>query len=910
MVLVETSVRVLNQRRFLAQDASGFGVEVSTLPFWVAKLWTLFGDTRQLVEAPQRAALLARVLEEDESALPKTPGMVNFLCTVASNAFCYRTLPANLVGSEQDLVRILNIYAFELEKLELCEYTEALQYLMQVPEVKTFQPIVFDTLPDSFSTAELEFLEALNASFLQAMLQATPDDARAPELARLAGMLFRREKDQAAIEPTGALVPALAAGPTAEHRVVLECIQDALKEDPQACIAVAARDPLAEFEYSAQVLAEGGVQVFLQASKPLVETDAGRAVLNLLHLTQGEDVNKLESTDFSFNPLAGMKYTSAFRLDQSNRANRALDADDILSALAGNMASELQGVVGLFEEQDFECALDQLETFAQKHFAEQPVYLAEQLRALEISRKILIAAKQYGASATMSFESQGTRPISLAYETAAPAAPAPHAQVLFTSLFQVANLGLSGVDYVVIANLDAHNYPIRAEHDSLATLLAKWGKHRDPDPLLRLRQAFYRSILLAHKRVYVQRCLNNEAAEATQPAALFEEVQDCYRVRLDDYTSMDKSLRIATSLRDHALYISETFPSENLEAPAQKEYSSATLPPVGTIDAAAKQLLVLPRDYKGVTYEGVDLSPSQIESYLECPYQWFVKRRLRIETLDEGFGPLERGSFIHRVMQAFYEAFQAEDAAKVTSSNLEEAQYVFDRVFEEQLHRELYEASKGDRYYPVDNHERQLVEDLRQQLRAALALETKFLPHFSPHLLEWEYGMPHPFEYAGCHITGRVDRIDVDESGHAIVVDYKSSVSDEYCLLASAKQESFALPHKVQGLIYAQAVRNELGLDVVGAVYFNVLTGEVYGAFDSRVVGAADFPVAKSVSRSSLPVLGIENFAQLLDETEDLIAQRMEELKAGKIQAQPLSENVCAYCPVGVCEKRATERKA
>ncbi len=39
------------------------------------------------------------------------------------------------------------------------------------------------------------------------------------------------------------------------------------------------------------------------------------------------------------------------------------------------------------------------------------------------------------------------------------------------------------------------------------------------------------------------------------------------------------------------------------------------------------------------------LSPSQIESYLECPYKWFAQRRLRLERFDEGFGPLEMGDF-------------------------------------------------------------------------------------------------------------------------------------------------------------------------------------------------------------------------------------------------------------------------
>ena len=51
------------------------------------------------------------------------------------------------------------------------------------------------------------------------------------------------------------------------------------------------------------------------------------------------------------------------------------------------------------------------------------------------------------------------------------------------------------------------------------------------------------------------------------------------------------------------------------------------------------------------------------------------------------------------------------------------------------------------------------------------------------------------------------------------------------------------LPHKVQALVYAQAARRLLGLEVVGALYVSYgRDGRVAGAFDRTFVGAADVP--------------------------------------------------------------------
>ena len=86
-----------------------------------------------------------------------------------------------------------------------------------------------------------------------------------------------------------------------------------------------------------------------------------------------------------------------------------------------------------------------------------------------------------------------------------------------------------------------------------------------------------------------------------------------------------------------------------------------------------------------------------------------------------------------------------------------------------------------------------------------------------PSRLEWSFGRegdehgPLPLAGTGLQVTGRVDRIDVDAAGRALVRDYKGRT-----VSAGAR---WARDNKLQVALYALAVRELLGLETVGALY-------------------------------------------------------------------------------------------
>lgn len=59
-------------------------------------------------------------------------------------------------------------------------------------------------------------------------------------------------------------------------------------------------------------------------------------------------------------------------------------------------------------------------------------------------------------------------------------------------------------------------------------------------------------------------------------------------------------------------------------------------------------------------------SASQIEAYSTCPLCWFVSYRVKPQSIDAGFGNMEKGNFVHDVLEHLHARFPQEGMERVT----------------------------------------------------------------------------------------------------------------------------------------------------------------------------------------------------------------------------------------------------
>ena len=309
--------------------------------------------------------------------------------------------------------------------------------------------------------------------------------------------------------------------------------------------------------------------------------------------------------------------------------------------------------------------------------------------------------------------------------------------------------------------------------------------------------------------------------------------------------------------------------------------------------------MVLPRVLQGgQVLDEPCLSPSQIESYLECPYKWFAQRRLRLDDLDEGFGPLEMGDFAHHALHSFYK-HMSEDLgeAKVTPQLLAQARELMADVLARHKALQPHLRQSENRLIPTSQVEHRELAELERKLMDYLDFEAELLPTFAPKYLEYDVACGGAVDYAGHKLLGTADRIDVDGEGRCAIIDYKGSISGSYAL--GVREEGRL--GKVQALIYAQVVRRTLGLEPVGALY--VCYGRrkmISGAYDGRVIENAHLPNM----RHKDCMCADRPFSDVLDETEEAVAAALERMLAGDIRPRPETPEACKWCPVSSCSER------
>lgn len=884
--------------------------------------------------------------------------------------------------AEARVFELLRVYAGGLDRRDMVEPCEAADIMTSVlaDSLPACTRAVCVRGVTSFTHGLLELLSAVaNNGGEVVVLLAREQAAMREELATAfdaRGVLFeaaplgegaaaRQTASKSAAQPTFVEV----AGPHARAHAYVDAIDDLVKTcedaavdggvtasaDPVRVLVVSARAPQLFGELAAR-LAARHIAAETTEFTAFSQSIAGRqftALANLIERMKAADEGTAsktewwpapELTDWIYSPLSGADAASARTFDKNMRLSRGKTTTAVKSLLQ-SVQGQVRGTRKAASEENWfknvPCVVSdvfqalwrdkpvtalkamlavaealpdralggldgqarrQAETALLRHAID---ILMNDARALDVSQAATVPALD---DVRTKVDKRSTAYDYETYEVDR----APRAQVRFASLADAAALRPDSYDAVLFADVDLDSYPLSHEEGPLATLTAKLGRSGvtlEPAALLRVR--FGRAMQAARGPVVLARVTHDRQARECYPAAVWTELR-----AHAEATGAAKVACVGEGgiVADFDPAAGEGLKRERVACEAPQHLSETAVP----------YLVLRRRDGEG---ENAPLVPrltsaSQIEAYSTCPLCWFVSYRVKPQSIDAGFGNMEKGNFVHDVLEHLHARLPQEGMERVTPENLPRAQELLREVFDETLAEHAGKRGTEGPLVPLSAVEERQVAEILPQLEGVLAYESEALAPFAPRYLEFAFNEL-KVEYAGWPLGGRIDRVDVDAENRAVVIDYKHRTGVEEFKLADPTvrdEESGTapiddprwLPPHTQTLIYAQAMRRALDLDTRAALYFSTKGGKpaLRGAASAELLeeerGDGRIPGLKK----GFPGEGGNmDFDALLDRVEAGIAERLRELEAGNVAAvDPTSAQAaharCSYNHEGTFVRR------
>ena len=902
VLLVDGLERMDAAKRRLAALNCGFGVQVETLSSWVEDLWQLYGTGQQLVGAFDRTLTVHQVLRQRQDAgvsgaFPEAPGMVSLVGRLLRDCapfFLDRpgfTWPV-LSAAEGEVMALVRA-CVEAQKAAGTIEPALACWLLARQQVLAVPVVLWDVTPAAAHEVLLRTAPSVDAYAIAACESAAVP--RNEEISQLSANLYHPDY-QNPLVPTGQVRFALPMGAYASPALLTEELAR-LVDQGNRSIALTCVDPYGAFCQLAPRLLSKGIQTRVKGKAPLARTAFGVAWTSLMRfLQQGTHDSSALASDFVLSLFSFMESAAAQRTDAYLRGWRGLTSREALERVSDEMAEEHRLFLEAVSEGRLVDALLYQRAWAAQQSGWSDIFKETQLAAIDFALEVQRKTQELGMpveSALMIFDDHAFKVNAQTFG----AEDAPKVTIL--SLNDLGKYPPASFDACALCDLSADGYPLTDDEQAVDGLLKKLGCYVAPRKVERLRASFSCAVAAARNSVLAHRVLKDGATEEVRPSALFDDLVDCYRSQPTNYKELDALLGVPACLVSYAASRGEGSMTKNCTLSGKMPCKKDTFLPASQLQFPQPRQVLLPSHHEVKAGRDPHLSASAIEAYLECPFKWYTQRRLDLTTLDAQMDALAKGNFAHQVLHDFHDALQQMGANRVTPETVEEAQKLMGAAFDAQLRKESNPETPGA-YFATNNKEALGIERFRKTLLDFVSWEADFLPGYYPLSGEVRFGYDEPCQYAGYSLVGSVDRVDVDDKGNAVVLDYKGSAGAKYNFrLKDADASEIALPPKVQALIYAQVVRRQLGMNPVAALY--VSYGAAHGC--AGLYDAARFDARTDLRGASAECCQTTAFLDTLDRVEELIAARLERLNAGVIEPTP-SDNACAYCTIaGVCQR-------
>jgi ATP-dependent helicase/DNAse subunit B len=312
----------------------------------------------------------------------------------------------------------------------------------------------------------------------------------------------------------------------------------------------------------------------------------------------------------------------------------------------------------------------------------------------------------------------------------------------------------------------------------------------------------------------------------------------------EEQALFDAAITRGTSL------VTLTYP-EVLHLPLETSGASRPRPRVEWV-ARPRMAIAAPALLEFLGQKTAKLSPSGLESYLQCAFQYFGTRLLRWKTapklpedrLNENY--LLQGNIVHAVLA---KAYAQPD--------------LIEETFEAEFERVRLEEGIPNGYH---------TERLRNAMRTDLL---EFAANTKWPRAEFRSETEKEFIFTlqpGLELSGRIDRIDVAPDGKAYVVDYKYSAAQR--TKARRKDENL-----LQAPLYFLAAKEAFGVEPDGVFYVGMKGGVEYVGWSHSGFLESERIPADWVSRAQARTV-----------------QAALEIRAGRIEVLPSNPAHCRFC--------------
>lgn len=907
---------------------SATGVEVTTLGSHLDECWRAYGDGRRLVTPVERAV----VLEEsgshvDSGCLTGSVGtagfrrlLANLVQRVAESDAYAGSATRTCATPAQGILAHVDAYRDALVTAGLVERGEAYRLLADQMGESMLPPFVAlcgftgltgpqeryliaasrdrDVLisltyaisvPATESAAGL--VSRLSAHGTIEAVSAPSRDSASPELVAIEQGLGSGAG--AIVRTAGAVVVSEAWGASAESARIVREIQDAVAEGiPSESIAVVFRDPALHIGSLRQVLREAGIAAEWDVQVPFERTGIGRILLSLLAVCAGtaDRATWMDVMRSPYSPATGPELddldarvrrsgvtgaSAANRLEawSSGKAARFIRAAHTAFAGLGSAGSESdwhQLAIGMLGRAYPSGAILDLDGMLDS--------AAVRVLIEAISGLTTVTSKR-SAHEVLAAALRGT-PVSVA-------ADGEVGRIQVTSAERVRGRRFR---CVIVGGLTVGEFP-RVRRDEgfgaygAEAALAQAGIDIAPrDDITAERLLFYQVVTRAHERLVLSRRSHDENGQPLQSSIFLEEVLDLYvgdasapgfipgleRKVLGPDTGMQDQLSVRSRRRmtRAAVYAACT---RSGDGPRHAEVGAASCGHGLSADAI-----------EALSTRQV-FSVSDIETYLQCPYRWYIERVIRPSELDETADASTAGRVAHDVLAVFYERlFEATAEARLTPENLEHGLRLHQQVVSDAMRRIRTDRAE----------EKALLRRAIEGTRRVLLADAQLLSGFQPRYREWSFGMDdEPERFEGFSLRGRIDRIDVSGS-HLLITDYKLGG-----LTAAHGAANLLDEGRVQLPLYALVASRRTGLAIAGGVYRSVTRDTMRGFITEELAGA---PFV------STDAVGCEGLEQILEGAQALARSAIAGMRAGEIEAAPARGRCATFCAArGFCQAGA-----